>query len=164
MQPDADHTRYLNHLAKVYPSPETVAEAIINLQAQLNLSLARSDRRAVEPAHGIGVSGVVCVCPAMPLHHRGNAPRDQRMEMAIVHAGVFVRACLCFCRFDVLDCYYSRTLEFSVHKVPLAGWLPDRLGLHIIENHLWERAGTWIAACTDRTTASTRRKFEWPGH
>ncbi len=37
MQPDANYTRYLNHLAKAYPSPETVAEAIINLQAQLNL-------------------------------------------------------------------------------------------------------------------------------
>jgi fructose-1,6-bisphosphatase-3 len=29
--------RYLNHLAKAYPSLEAVAEAIINLQAQLNL-------------------------------------------------------------------------------------------------------------------------------
>ena len=37
MQPDVDHTRYLNHLAKAYPSPETTAEAIINLQAQLDL-------------------------------------------------------------------------------------------------------------------------------
>lgn len=32
-----DHTRSLNHLAKAYPSLETVAEAIINMQAQLNL-------------------------------------------------------------------------------------------------------------------------------
>ena len=32
-----DHRRYLNHLAKSYPSVEAVAEAIINLQAQLNL-------------------------------------------------------------------------------------------------------------------------------
>jgi fructose-1,6-bisphosphatase-3 len=32
-----DHTRSLNHLAKAYPSLEAVAEAIINLQAQLNL-------------------------------------------------------------------------------------------------------------------------------
>ena len=37
MQPDVDHKRYLNHLATAYPSPETAAEAIINLQAQLNL-------------------------------------------------------------------------------------------------------------------------------
>ena len=37
MQPSANQTRYLNHLAKAYPSPETTAEAIINLQAQLNL-------------------------------------------------------------------------------------------------------------------------------
>jgi fructose-1,6-bisphosphatase-3 len=37
MQPHADHTGYLNHLAKAYPSPETVAEAMINLQAQLDL-------------------------------------------------------------------------------------------------------------------------------
>ena len=37
MQPDVAHTRYLNHLARAYPSPETAAEAIINLQAQLNL-------------------------------------------------------------------------------------------------------------------------------
>ena len=32
-----DHMRFLNHLAKAYPSLEAVAEAIINLQAQLNL-------------------------------------------------------------------------------------------------------------------------------
>ncbi|NNK96213.1 MAG: fructose-1,6-bisphosphatase [Desulfobacterales bacterium] len=32
-----EYTRYLNHLAKEYPSMEAVAEAIINLQAQLNL-------------------------------------------------------------------------------------------------------------------------------
>ena len=37
MDPLPDHLRYLNHLAKAYPSPETAAEAIINLQAQLNL-------------------------------------------------------------------------------------------------------------------------------
>ena len=37
MNPLPDHIRYLNHLAKTYPSPETTAEAIINLQAQLNL-------------------------------------------------------------------------------------------------------------------------------
>jgi fructose-1,6-bisphosphatase-3 len=37
MEPLADHLRSLNHLAKVYPSLEAVAEAIINLQAQLNL-------------------------------------------------------------------------------------------------------------------------------
>ena len=37
MQPDADHMRYLNHLARSYPSVEAVAEAMINLQAQLNL-------------------------------------------------------------------------------------------------------------------------------
>ena len=37
MDPLPDHLRYLNHLAKAYPSPEAVAEAIINLQAQLNL-------------------------------------------------------------------------------------------------------------------------------
>jgi fructose-1,6-bisphosphatase-3 len=37
MQPDVNHTRYLNHLAKAFPSRESVAEAIINLQAQLNL-------------------------------------------------------------------------------------------------------------------------------
>lgn len=32
-----DHLRHLNHLAKSYPSVEAVAEAIVNLQAQLNL-------------------------------------------------------------------------------------------------------------------------------
>ena len=32
-----DHLRYLIHLAKSYPSVEAVAEAIINLQAQLDL-------------------------------------------------------------------------------------------------------------------------------
>jgi fructose-1,6-bisphosphatase-3 len=32
-----DHMRFLNHLAKAYPSLEAVAEAIINFQAQLNL-------------------------------------------------------------------------------------------------------------------------------
>ena len=32
-----ENTRYLYHLAKEYPSMEAVAEAIINLQAQLNL-------------------------------------------------------------------------------------------------------------------------------
>ena len=32
-----DNTRYLNYLAKEYPCQEDVAEAIINLQAQLNL-------------------------------------------------------------------------------------------------------------------------------
>jgi fructose-1,6-bisphosphatase-3 len=37
MDPLPDHVRYLNHLAKAYPSPQTTAEAIINLQAQLNL-------------------------------------------------------------------------------------------------------------------------------
>ena len=37
MDPLADHTNYLNQLAKSYPSVEAVAEAIINLQAQLNL-------------------------------------------------------------------------------------------------------------------------------
>jgi fructose-1,6-bisphosphatase-3 len=37
MAPLPDHLRYLNHLAKSYPSVEAVAEAIINLQAQLNL-------------------------------------------------------------------------------------------------------------------------------
>jgi len=31
------HRRFLNHLAKVYPSSEAVAEAMIHLQAQLNL-------------------------------------------------------------------------------------------------------------------------------
>ena len=36
-----DHMRFLNHLAKAYPSLEAVAEAIINLQAQLNLRCAR---------------------------------------------------------------------------------------------------------------------------
>ncbi len=37
MAPLPDHLRYLNHLAKSYPSVEAVAEAIINLQAQLDL-------------------------------------------------------------------------------------------------------------------------------
>ena len=37
MDPLPDHTSYLNHLAKSHPSVEAVAEAIINLQAQLNL-------------------------------------------------------------------------------------------------------------------------------
>jgi len=37
MDPLPDHTNYLNQLAKSYPSVEAVAEAIINLQAQLNL-------------------------------------------------------------------------------------------------------------------------------
>ncbi len=37
MAPLPDHLRCLNHLAKSYPSVEAVAEAIINLQAQLNL-------------------------------------------------------------------------------------------------------------------------------
>ncbi len=37
MDPLANHLRYLNHLAKSYPSLEAVAETIINLQAQLNL-------------------------------------------------------------------------------------------------------------------------------
>jgi fructose-1,6-bisphosphatase-3 len=37
MAPLPDHLRYLNHLAKSYPSVEMVAEAIINFQAQLNL-------------------------------------------------------------------------------------------------------------------------------
>jgi hypothetical protein len=37
MNPIPDQMRYLNHLAKAYPSVEAVAEAIINLQAQLNL-------------------------------------------------------------------------------------------------------------------------------
>ena len=37
MEPPSDHMRYLNHLAKAYPSLEAVAEAIINLRAQLNL-------------------------------------------------------------------------------------------------------------------------------
>ena len=37
MDPLPDDLRYLNHLAKSYPSVEAVAEAIINLQAQLNL-------------------------------------------------------------------------------------------------------------------------------
>ena len=37
MDPIPDHLRYLNYLAKSYPSVEAVAEVIINLQAQLNL-------------------------------------------------------------------------------------------------------------------------------
>jgi len=37
MGPLPDQLRSLNHLAKAYPSLEAVAEAIINLQAQLNL-------------------------------------------------------------------------------------------------------------------------------
>jgi len=37
MEPFPDHLRYLNYLAKEYPSEEAAAEAIINLQAQLNL-------------------------------------------------------------------------------------------------------------------------------
>jgi fructose-1,6-bisphosphatase-3 len=37
MDPLANHLRYLNHLAKSYPSLEAVAGTIINLQAQLNL-------------------------------------------------------------------------------------------------------------------------------
>ncbi len=37
MEPLPDHMRALNHLTKEYPSLEAVAEAIINLQAQLNL-------------------------------------------------------------------------------------------------------------------------------
>ena len=37
MEPFPDHMHYLKHLAKEYPSRETVAEAIINLQAQLKL-------------------------------------------------------------------------------------------------------------------------------
>ena len=32
-----DHLRYLKHLAKEYPSPEAAAEAVIYLEAQLNL-------------------------------------------------------------------------------------------------------------------------------
>ena len=42
MAPLADHMRCLNHLAKEYPSLEAVAEAIINLQAQLKLPKAPS--------------------------------------------------------------------------------------------------------------------------
>lgn len=37
MNPLSDKNRYLTHLAKEYPSEEAVAEAIINLQARLNL-------------------------------------------------------------------------------------------------------------------------------
>lgn len=37
MAPRSDQLRYLNHLAKEYPSLEKVAEGIINLQAQLDL-------------------------------------------------------------------------------------------------------------------------------
>ena len=37
MTPIPDRMGNLNHLAKAYPSVEAVAEAIINLQAQLNL-------------------------------------------------------------------------------------------------------------------------------
>jgi fructose-1,6-bisphosphatase-3 len=37
MNPIPDQMGNLNHLAKAYPSVEAVAEAIINLQAQLNL-------------------------------------------------------------------------------------------------------------------------------
>ena len=36
MKPIPDQMGNLNHLAKAYPSVEAVAEAIINLQAQLN--------------------------------------------------------------------------------------------------------------------------------
>jgi len=37
MELSTDQMRYLNHLAKEFPSQEATAEAIINLQAQLNL-------------------------------------------------------------------------------------------------------------------------------
>lgn len=37
MESFTDHMRYLNHLAKEFPSREAAAEAIINLRAQLNL-------------------------------------------------------------------------------------------------------------------------------
>jgi fructose-1,6-bisphosphatase-3 len=37
MKPLPDHLRYLNHLAKAYPSLEAVDETIVKLQAQLNL-------------------------------------------------------------------------------------------------------------------------------
>jgi len=37
MEPFPDHMHYLKHLAKEFPSRETVAEAIINMQAQLKL-------------------------------------------------------------------------------------------------------------------------------
>ncbi len=50
MAPHVDHLRYLNQLARSYPSSEAVAEAIINLQA--SLSLPKGTEHFISDIHG----------------------------------------------------------------------------------------------------------------
>ena len=50
MESLTDHMRYLNHLAKEFPSQEAAAEAIINLRAQL--SLPKGTEHFISDIHG----------------------------------------------------------------------------------------------------------------
>ena len=50
MESFTDHMRYLNHLAKEFPSQEAAAEAIINLRAQL--SLPKGTEHFISDIHG----------------------------------------------------------------------------------------------------------------